>query len=103
LDELTAVAESDAIDNTDVFDPAALARLLSAVMGDAGDIKPRWRYEEGGQHIQEYTFQHDLYNAMHTVMERYREPLRRTDEPPHWNEEHGIMYERDDTAYPEDG
>jgi hypothetical protein len=102
IQELIAVAKSDAIDNTDVFDPMELAALIRAVLGDPSNIQPRWSYEDGSQHILDYNYQHDVYNALNPVLERYRTLLHRPDEPPDWNESYGIMYEQDETAYPEE-
>jgi hypothetical protein len=82
LRELIEIAESDEIDNKDVFEPELIERLLRAMMGPRETIKPRWEYEDGSmmKQLKDDPYRTLMYNAIDNV-EGYYQPCYTSEKP----------------------
>lgn len=75
LAELIAVAESEEIDNEDVFEPEVVEQLLRAIIGPREDIKPLWEYGDRAvmSQLKDYPHKRMMYEAIRNV-EGYYQP-----------------------------
>lgn len=108
LDELIQVAESDAIDNGEVFTEDRMVRLLEAIFGPPEEIEPRWEAaatDNLDEHNEAYADERSLHTAISRVLSTYEHRLHNYSKPPHWGESAGIMYADEpieDTYEPEE-
>jgi hypothetical protein len=80
--DLITVAQSDAVDNEDIFDPNDLARLIDSLMTPDGGLTPRWNYSGTSQeHREEYLYQYALHGRLDHALDGYGDFLHR-DVPP---------------------
>ncbi|MFW5918424.1 MAG: hypothetical protein ACOCR0_02970 [Haloferacaceae archaeon] len=82
LQELIEVAESDAIDNADVFEPNDLARLIDALMHHADGLTPRWNYDgDPAEYNEKYQYQMLLHGRLNHQLSGYGTFLLQRNEP----------------------
>ena len=78
LQELIEVAESDAIDNADVFEPNDLARLVHALMTPPDGLTPRWGYDgDPADYRDRYAYQFALHGRLNHALDGYGDMLHR--------------------------
>lgn len=76
--ELTAVAESTEIDNSDVFRPDELARLIHAIMRPSDGLPPRESFDGDEEYSEQYSFQIRLYTSLGGAIDPYGDLLFET-------------------------
>lgn len=83
VEELIAVAASPEIENSDVFEPNDLARLIDALMVPKGEgLTPRWNFDgDPAEFRDEYQYQIGLQSRLDHALDGYQEMLHR-DYPP---------------------
>lgn len=86
LEELTEVAESNEIDNSEVFEPAQITALLTAILGDPEDIEPFYEAFEQGpdarqEHYEKYQTERAIINELRRLTMRYETRLERMQPP----------------------
>jgi hypothetical protein len=78
LHELIEVAESDAIDNADIFEPNDLARLIHALMTPADGLTPRWNFDgDPAEYRDRYAYQFALHARLNHALDGYGDMLHR--------------------------
>jgi hypothetical protein len=82
LKELIQVAASPEIENSDVFEPNDLARLIDSLMVPKGQtLTPRWNFEgEPGEYREKYKYQFALQSRLDHTLDGYQEMLHRDHE-----------------------
>lgn len=83
LKELIEIASSPHIDNSKVFEPNDLARLLDALMAPEGvTLTPRWNFDgDPGEYRETYRYQLALHGRLDHALDGYGDMLHR-DYPP---------------------
>lgn len=88
ISELIKVAQSEEIDNADVFDPDDLARLVDALMVPADGLTPRWTFDgDPDEFREEYLYQLALHGRLNHALDGYGDMLHQDHAPgeePDW-------------------
>ena len=79
LGELIEVAASPEIDNTEIFEPNDLARLIDALMvPKSKTITPRWNFDgDPAEYRDTYRYQLALHGRLDHALDGYSEMLHR--------------------------
>lgn len=89
LQELIEVAQSPEIDNSDIFEPDDLARLVDALMVPDGGLTPRWNFEGSPESFRaEYQYQIGLHARLRHSLNGYDDMLHKNTPPgeqPNWS------------------
>jgi hypothetical protein len=86
LEELTWIAESDEIDNADVFQAPAVQDFLTELFGEPDEIPPYWEaWNESDEAIREYEQEHEyerrLIQSISLITTLYEDRLLAMREP----------------------
>lgn len=87
VDELIEVAESDEIENSTVFDPEDVERLLRAILGPEKDIRPFWEVADESTEIrrlynERYAYERAVVDRLQHLTTIYDARLNRLRSPP---------------------
>lgn len=82
LAELIEVAESEEIENADVFEPQQLARLVAEIVSPQGDITPRWNFDgTDAEYSEQYQHPMAVVWRLDHLIDGYADTLLRTEPP----------------------
>jgi inactivated superfamily I helicase len=81
LKELIEVAESDEIDNADVFEPDVLAELLAALFDDPDEYPARWEAENETEYLDTYDWETSVLNILDSTHRWYGHRLTHRGDP----------------------
>jgi hypothetical protein len=73
IQDLIEIAESDEIDNEDVFDPEAIDRLLRAIVGDIDP--PLYERENPSEEMVSHDYERQMTKAIRRVAQDYDDDL----------------------------
>lgn len=83
IQELIEVAQSPQIDNSEVFEPDNLARLIDSLMVPQGTtLTPRWNFEGDPDEFRDtYRYQLALHGRLNHTLDGYDDMLHRNHPP----------------------
>jgi hypothetical protein len=82
LSELIEVAESEEIDNADVFDPRDVSRLIAALLSGDEQVTPRWNFDgTDAEYRDRYEYPVGLCWRLDHLVRGYSDTLLRTEPP----------------------